>query len=59
MQGFIYILVALFKKKKKGGQHVASLCFTVLVDTALSAYAGFRFFNPGWLFQPDLYHNIA
>lgn len=40
MQGFIYILVALLKKK--GGQHVASLCFTVLVDTALSAYAGFR-----------------
>lgn len=41
MQGFIYILVALLKKKG-GGQHVASLCFTVLVDTALSAYAGFR-----------------
>ena len=55
MQGFTHIFSGFIKKKD---QHVASLCFTFLVDTGLSAYAVFFPFNPGWLFQPDLYHNI-
>jgi len=40
MQGFIYIFSGFIYKKKKG-QHVVSLCFRVLIDTGLSAYAGF------------------
>lgn len=38
MQGFIHIFSGFIKKKD---QHVASLCFTFLVDTGLSAYAVF------------------